>query len=125
METYKPFNRIFARQMRKESTRSEILLWMHLRKSQMGYPFKRQVPIGPYIVDFYAPRLHIAAEVDGSVHENEDAWEYDDKRTSYLKEKHNIDVLRVGAWSCENFMPEVITLIEDAIKEQEEKWHLK
>jgi very-short-patch-repair endonuclease len=58
-----------ARQMRNHPTEAESLLWQHLRRSQiLGRKFRRQEPIGPYIVDFlcYDPMLVI--EIDGSQH---------------------------------------------------------
>lgn len=50
-------------------TDSEQMLWMHLRRKQLlGVQFYRQKPIGNYIVDFYAPRVKLVIEVDGSQH---------------------------------------------------------
>ena len=82
-----------ARELRKNMTKEENILWYRfLRK----YPiqFKRQVPIGPYIVDFYCFRAGIVIELDGSGHYESDALMYDQKRTEYLREKQNLKVLR-------------------------------
>lgn len=49
----------------------------------LGYKFKRQKPIGPYIVDFFCPKLKLIIEVDGYSHE--DKADYDQKRDNYLK----------------------------------------
>ncbi|HWA09628.1 MAG TPA: endonuclease domain-containing protein [Opitutaceae bacterium] len=58
-----------ARDLRNQSTLGEILLWHHLKQRQrMGFDFHRQKPIGNFIVDFYAPKLHLAVEIDGGTH---------------------------------------------------------
>ncbi|MCE5287288.1 MAG: DUF559 domain-containing protein [Pelosinus sp.] len=48
---YDPILKKLARDLRKNSTLSEILLWQHLKHSYMGYDFHRQKPISKYIVD--------------------------------------------------------------------------
>ncbi len=59
-----------ARELRNNSTLSEVLLWMELRNKQiMGYDFDRQKPIDNYIVDFFCRELLLAIEVDGSSHD--------------------------------------------------------
>jgi very-short-patch-repair endonuclease len=59
-----------ARQMRNNSTLSEVLLWQKIRNKQLlGYDFDRQKPIGNYIVDFFCRELMLAIEIDGSSHE--------------------------------------------------------
>jgi very-short-patch-repair endonuclease len=67
-----PYNKnlkILARNLRNNSTLSEILLWKQLKGKQIfGYDFHRQKPIGDYIVDFYCSELLLAIEIDGSSH---------------------------------------------------------
>ena len=59
----------FARLLRKQSTDAESALWSSLRGRQIaGVKFRRQVPIGPYIVDFIAYGPRIIIELDGSQH---------------------------------------------------------
>ncbi|MFN0158775.1 MAG: endonuclease domain-containing protein [Bacteroidota bacterium] len=66
---YNPRLKEFARQLRRESTLSEVLLWKELKgKQMMGYDFHRQKPIDEYIVDFYCPVLRLAIEIDGISH---------------------------------------------------------
>jgi very-short-patch-repair endonuclease len=84
-----------ARGMRKEPTRAENRLWKWLRdRRHSGFKFRRQVPIGPYIVDFYCPQLRLAIELDGSQHAT--AWmnDYDSLRTQRLQ-AHAIELLRI------------------------------
>ena len=67
---YNPKLKELAKNLRKNSTLSEIILWNHLKgKRMMGYDFHRQKPIGEYIVDFYCPKLMLAIEIDGSSHD--------------------------------------------------------
>ena len=75
----------FAREMRKSPTESETRLWSVLRsRSLAGYKFRRQHPIGGYILDFYCARRRLAVELDGGQHTDEDAIEYDRRRTQRL-----------------------------------------
>ena len=81
-----------ARELRKNQTDAENLLWRHIRNRQLnGYKFRRQLPIGSYIVDFACLSLKLIIEVDGSQHMNN--VNYDNSRTQYL-ENQNFRVLR-------------------------------
>jgi len=88
-----------ARQLRKRMTDAELLLWSKIRQGQIGTKFRKQVPIGCYIIDFYSYDYHLAIELDGSRHI--DNQEYDAIRTEYL-ESLNIKVLRF--WNNEILM---------------------
>ncbi|MEL6488897.1 MAG: DUF559 domain-containing protein [Cyanobacteria bacterium J06621_3] len=71
---YNPKLKQRSRQLRNEMTQGEVLLWQRLKKSQMmGYDFDRQKPIDQFIVDFYCKSLALAIEVDGSVHDSQEA----------------------------------------------------
>lgn len=73
----------YAKKLRQRMTNAEIKLWAVLRNRQFaGIKFKRQVPFGPYIVDFYCPEHRLIVEVDGAVHATQ--REYDRARTKYL-----------------------------------------
>lgn len=71
-----------ARMLRKGSTNAEKILWQHLRGRQLeGYKFRRQQPVGPYIVDFVNFEERVVIELDGGQHainkdsdKNRDAW---------------------------------------------------
>ena len=59
-----------SKRLRNDPTPAERTLWQHLRRSQLqGFKFRRQQPIGPFIVDFYCASLKLAIELDGSSHE--------------------------------------------------------
>ena len=85
MLSYKSNLKYKARQLRKNMTESERLLWSRLRgKRLLGMQFYRQKPIGEYIVDFFAPRTKLVVEVDGSQHMEGKQAQKDDKRDKYL-----------------------------------------
>jgi very-short-patch-repair endonuclease len=64
-----PAHRKFARVMRADATKSENLLWQALRNKQLeGLKFKRQAPLGGYILDFVCFEARLIVEVDGGQH---------------------------------------------------------
>ncbi|MBR0569562.1 DUF559 domain-containing protein [Microvirga sp. STS03] len=68
--SYKPYLKELAKQLRQNSTLSEVLLWNELKNKQiLGYDFDRQKPIDSFIVDFYCKELSLAIEVDGDSHD--------------------------------------------------------
>ena len=83
-----------ARRMRKRPTPAEKILWNKLRNKQLqGFRFRRQHPIGRFIVDFYCREVRLVIEVDGSVHDTSEAIEYDEARQTFL-EHRGLTVLR-------------------------------
>tara|TARA_R110001606_G_scaffold371934_1_gene528883 strand:+ start:1346 stop:1549 length:204 start_codon:yes stop_codon:yes gene_type:complete len=54
-----------ARELRKTMSKPEIMLWQQLRKKPLGIKFRRQHPIGSYILDCYCPSAKLGIEVDG------------------------------------------------------------
>lgn len=77
-----------ARQLRKNMTKAEIILWSRLRSKKLdGYKFRRQQPIFDYVVDFFCNELKLIIEVDGEIHALNEKREYDIKRDKIL----NID----------------------------------
>ncbi len=81
-----------ARDLRKNMTDAERMLWQKLRNRQLkGYKFRRQKPVGPYIVDFICPEKMLIVEIDGGQHAVQK--EEDAKRTAYLM-KENYRVIR-------------------------------
>ena len=78
--------RLKAHRLRTGATDAEKLLWRHLRRLDIsGSHFRRQVPIGPYIVDFACMAARLVIEVDGSQHGDADNLLRDDKRTLWLE----------------------------------------
>jgi len=73
-----------ARELRKAQTPIERRLWWRLRKRQLdGLHFRRQHPIGPFIVDFYCDKHRLIIELDGPSHDEQ--VEYDEERTAWLE----------------------------------------
>ena len=82
-----------SRALRKNATDAELILWHHIRRRQLnGHRFRRQQPIGPYIVDFFCYESRLIVEVDGGQHSVRK--EHDDERTLWLEQK-GFQVLRV------------------------------
>ncbi len=88
------FKRATAKELRANATEAEQRLWLHLRSRQMsGLRFRRQQPLGPYIVDFLCPAAKLVIELDGSQHRTAENAAYDTARTIWL-EKRGYRVLR-------------------------------
>jgi very-short-patch-repair endonuclease len=84
-----------ARRLRQTQSVAEKLLWERLRRNQLnGWGFRRQSPVGKFVVDFlcHAPKLIV--EVDGPVHDNEEQKTFDTARTLEL-EREGFLVIRV------------------------------
>jgi very-short-patch-repair endonuclease len=73
-----------ARRLRATPTDAELRLWQRLRKKQLnGHRFRRQVPLGPYVVDFACIERSMVIEVDGGQHDWNAAA--DARRTAWLR----------------------------------------
>lgn len=83
-----------ARRLRREMSLPEKLLWVRLRKSTLH--FRRQHPVGDYILDFYCASAKLALEVDGAAHDFGDRPMRDECRTEWLR-AHGIEILRIPA----------------------------
>jgi very-short-patch-repair endonuclease len=71
------------------------MLWNRLRERALGKPiFRRQHPIGPYVLDFYCAKARLAIELDGASHDLGDRPQRDQRRDAWLK-AHGIRVVRV------------------------------
>ncbi|SRR5258708_5290054 len=84
------------RYLRKSVTEAEKILWIKIRKKQLGFTFRRQYSIGPYIVDFYCPKKRLVIELDGNQHNN--SKEYDLYRTNYF---NVLDIKVIRFWNNE------------------------
>lgn len=114
---YDPKLKILARELRRNMTLSEILLWKELRNKQMcGYDFDRQRPIGRFIVDFFCKDLCLAIEIDGDTHLYR--YDYDEERQREL-EKVGVNFLRFDDLEVKKSMSNVLRVIEDWIKRNE------
>ncbi|MEM9775993.1 MAG: endonuclease domain-containing protein [Chloroflexota bacterium] len=103
-----------ARQLRKNQTLQEEILWKHLRNRRFhDAKFRRQMPIGRFIVDFASVEHKLIIELDGSHHANQK--EYDEIRTAFL-EAEGYRVIRFWNNQIMKEINGVLQVIEDALK---------
>ncbi|PKP29361.1 MAG: DNA methylase [Bacteroidetes bacterium HGW-Bacteroidetes-18] len=109
----------FARELRNNSTKSEIFLWLKLKNKQFyGYDFHRQKPIDNYILDFYCYELLLGIEVDGYSHQFLEVFNKDTIKEKRMKEL-GIAVLRFSDEQVQREMENVLRAIEYYITEFE------
>jgi very-short-patch-repair endonuclease len=109
--------RKLAKNLRKNMTPEEVKLWVNLKYlNSRGYNFRRQAPIGNYIVDFAEFAQKIIIEVDGSQHA-EGSVELKDKSRDAFFQKEGFTVLRFWNIDVNTVMDGVILKIEDSLKE--------
>ncbi len=107
---YNPHLKELARNLRKNSTLSEVLLWKQLKNRGIrGMDFDRQKPIGDYIVDFFCKELMLAIEIDGESHYGK--RETDVRRQKALEEL-GISFLRFSDKDIKTNLTEVVSAIE-------------
>jgi len=73
------------RKLRRNSTEAERMLWQQLRAKRLGVRFYRQFGLRRYIVDFCCRVKKLVIEVDGEIHENDEAKEFDRYKTEELE----------------------------------------
>ena len=81
------------RELRRNETQAERVLWQELRSKKLGCKFYRQYSVEYYVLDFYCPKFYLAIELDGGHHDNSDIKEADKVRTAYLR-GYGIKVVR-------------------------------
>ena len=115
---YNPKLKMLARNLRKNMSPPEIILWNQLKGKKIGYDFHRQKPIGNFIADFFCSKLNLIIEVDGEVHV--DKGDGDIERQSRL-EALGLTVMRFTAKDVIQNLPDVIETISNYIKNFEKK----
>ena len=116
--TYNPKLKEYARQLRNNSTLSEVLLWQKIKNKALGVQFHRQVPLKEYIVDFYCHELMLAIEIDGDSHLYK--YNYDKKRQGEL-ENLGITFLRFSDFEVKQNMFSVALSLEQIVFEMTSK----
>jgi len=81
------------RELRGSLTIAEARLWSCVQHGRLGWKFRRQHSIGPFVVDFYCPSARLAIELDGAAHDSDSAGRYDERRSQYLR-RNGIVVVR-------------------------------
>lgn len=110
---YHPELKLLARQLRKNSTFPEILLWQKIQKRALGVQFHRQVPMLNYIVDFYCHEIGLAIEIDGKSHDYN--FFYDANRQGKL-EAYGVKFLRFSNEEILKHMFSVLLVIDGEVK---------
>ena len=111
---YNPKLKEYARQLRKNSTLAETLLWQNIKNRALGVQFHRQVPMLEYIVDFYCHELQLAIEIDGDSRKFK--YEYDVERQGLL-EKQGVDFIRFSDSDVKKNMFSVELSLKEKVRE--------
>jgi very-short-patch-repair endonuclease len=98
-----------AKALRKNMTAAERKLWSLVRRNQLGVHFRRQAPLGPFILDFYCPAAKLVVELDGPVHDLREEKEYDKVREDHL----NVRGLRVIRFNNEQILSDFSSVLEE------------
>jgi very-short-patch-repair endonuclease len=86
-----------ATKLRRDMSLPEVILWEPLRRGGLdGMRFRRQHPVGPYVLDFYCAASRLAIEVDGVVHDLPGQMHHDNRRDAWLA-RRGIRTLRIAA----------------------------
>jgi very-short-patch-repair endonuclease len=108
-----------AKDLRINQTPAAKALWSVLSANTMsGFKFRRQHPIGNFILDFYYHKLKLAIEIDGEIHNEIKQAEYDTERTNLLREL-KIETIRFANEKFLNELTNVLNAIETKIGEQQ------
>ncbi|MDP9424281.1 MAG: endonuclease domain-containing protein [Pseudomonadota bacterium] len=106
-----------ARQLRRTMTPPERILWRLLRERPNGFKFRRQHPLGPYVLDFYCHGSLLAIEIDGYGHQLGDNPERDARRDKWVA-RQGIVTLRIDASNIRDNLEGVLNLILERCAER-------
>ena len=108
-------NILRARYLRKNMTDTEQRFWYQINRKQLGVKFRRQHPIGPFIVDFVCLEKKLVIELDGDQHATNVV--YDNNRTDFI-EAQGFTLIRIpNAWLTHEGMKEVIYTLHRCLAE--------
>jgi very-short-patch-repair endonuclease len=114
MDATSPITRARAKRLRANMNLPERRLWWALRKSGLdGLKFRRQHPLGPFVLDFYCHAARLAVEVDGGSHGIAGRRESDARRDEWLRDR-GIHTLRLSARLLEDDPGMVLARIREA-----------
>src|SRR3990167_9008053 len=103
------------KELRKNATFEENLLWQRLRDTQLGVKFKRQHSIGGYILDFYCSKKKLIVEVDGEIHNTFEAREWDKIRDKFFTDL-DYKVLRIWNREVKENIDDVLQKIKESLR---------
>ncbi len=104
-------NQPHRRHLRREMSPPERALWQRLKGQALGYKFRRQHPIGPYIADFYCRDANLVVEIDGYSHSGDDSYKHDRRRDAFMRSL-GLRVLRISASTVGKELDQVLSTIE-------------
>ncbi len=99
------------RQLRRDSTKAENILWKELRKNQIGHRIVRQFSIAGYVIDFYCPKFRLGIELEGGIHQRKFNKIYDKYREEYLK-SFGVKLIKISNEKVVKNVKEVIDRIK-------------
>ncbi len=103
-----------ARELRREMTSAEKMLWQELRGDKLGVHFRRQQIIAGFIVDFYCHSASLVIEVDGGIHDEKSQKENDMARKKILNEM-GLQIVRFRNDEVEKELAQVLSKIQEFI----------
>ncbi|WP_346344677.1 endonuclease domain-containing protein [Sphingomonas sp. dw_22] len=106
-----------AKEMRRNPTELEVRVWRHLSNSQLGYKFRRQAVIFPYICDFFCPAKGLVVEIDGDTHDLPN----DAHRDAQLA-RRGFATVRFTNHEVWDNLDGVMASIVDAVRNRPDRW---
>src|SRR5574341_2649796 len=103
-----------ARELRRDMTPAEKILWHELRANRLGVHFRRQQVIAGFIVDFYCHKAGLVIELDGNVYEEAEQKKNDTKRDEVLNEL-GLQIVRFKNENILKNLPEVVGIIKELV----------
>jgi cyclase len=110
-----PFIFSNARELRNNLTPAEQIFWLRLKEQFPKYKFRRQHPISIYIADFYSHKLKLVIEIDGPIHNSNEA-KFNDQKRQHDLENLNLMVIRFTNDQVKNDIESVIEMISSTIR---------
>src|SRR6187401_232903 len=104
-----------ARELRNKLTPSEQIFWLRLKENFPQHKFRRQHPISIYIADFYCHKLKLVIEIDGSIHNSNEA-KLDDENRQKALENLNLTIIRFTNEQIKKEDKSVIEIVSSAIE---------
>ena len=103
-----------ARELRRDMTPAEKVLWQELRANKLGVHFRRQQIIAGFIVDFYCHKAALVIELDGSIHEKNEQKVSDIERDKVLN-KLGLQIIRFKNEEVVKNLPHVVEQIPEIV----------
>jgi very-short-patch-repair endonuclease len=104
-----------ARELRRDMTPAEKILWQELRGNKLGVHFRRQQIIAGFIVDFYCHNTSLVIEIDGDIHKAQQ--DYDGERDQTLQ-KMGLKIIRIENSDVLKNLPHVLNQIHKLLEEK-------